>query len=163
MSDDKKLTFPVEATHIKMFARSIGDYSPEFHDADAAAGTDAGGVIAPPTFAQSVAQFDPDYHLRLQPGKPWFGSGGTPSGIKEKPASSGGLHAEQHFEYTRPIRPGDVLSVTTHAGKTWEKESRRAGKLTFAERITEYRDQDGDLVCTARSVTVTTERPVDQG
>jgi acyl dehydratase len=163
LADKKNLTFPVEATHIMMFARSIGDYSPEFHDADAASETDADGVIAPPTFLQSVAQFDPDYHLRLQPGKPWFGSGATPSGVEGKPASSGGLHAEQHFEYTRSVRPGDVLSVSTHAGKEWEKESKRAGKLKFAERVTEYRDQTGELVCTARSVTVTTERPVDQG
>ena len=53
---------------------------------------------------------------------------------------------EQHFEYERPIRPGDVLTVTTRDGNTWERESKRAGKLMFSERITEYRDQNGDLV-----------------
>ena len=163
MSDDKTITFPVEATHILMFARSIGDYSPEHTDAEAAKGTEAGGIVAPLTFPQSVAQFDPDYHLRIQPGKPWFGSGKTESGIEGKPASSGGLHAEQHFEYNRPLRPGDVLSVTVKDGKTWEKESKRAGKLMFSERITEYRDQNGELVVTARSVGVRTERPVEQG
>ncbi|WP_416898806.1 MAG: MaoC family dehydratase N-terminal domain-containing protein [Minwuia sp.] len=160
---DKTITFPVEATHILMFARSIGDYSPEYNDAEAAKGTEAGGIVAPLTFPQSVAQFDPDYHLRLQPGKPWFGSGKTASGIEGKPASSGGLHAEQHFEYHRPLRPGDVLSVTVKDGNTWEKESKRAGKLMFSERITEYRDQNGELVVTARSVGVRTERPVEQG
>ncbi|MAP13074.1 MAG: hypothetical protein CMQ61_13605 [Gammaproteobacteria bacterium] len=82
--------------------------------------------------------------------------------MEGKPASSGGLHAEQHFEYERPIRPGDVLTVTTRDGNTWERESKRAGKLMFSERITEYRDQNGDLVCTARSVGVKTERPVEQ-
>jgi acyl dehydratase len=163
LSDQKTITFPVEATHILMFARSIGDYSPEYVDADAAKSTRAGGIVAPPTFPQSVAQFDPDYHLRLQPGKPWFGSGGKPSGIEGKPSSSGGLHAEQHFEFTRPVRPGDVFTVTVRDGKSWEKESKRAGKLLFTERITEYRDQDGEIVVTARSVGVKTERPVDQG
>lgn len=160
---DKTITFPVEATHILMFARSIGDYSPEHVDAEAAKNTEAGGIVAPLTFPQSVAQFDPDYHLRIQPGKPWFGSGKTASGIEGKPASSGGLHAEQHFEYHRPLRPGDVLSVTVRDGDTWEKESKRAGKLMFSERITEYRDQNGELVVTARSVGVRTERPVEQG
>ena len=158
---DKTITFPVEATHILMFARSIGDYSPEHVDAEAAKGTEAGGIVAPLTFPQSVAQFDPDYHLRLQPGKPWFGSGKTSSGIEGKPASSGGLHAEQHFEYNRPLRPGDVLSVTVKDGKTWEKESKRAGKLMFSESVTEYRDQNGELVITATGVGVRTERPVD--
>jgi hypothetical protein len=32
----------------------------------------------------------------------------------------------------------------------------------FRESITEYRDQNGNLVITARSVGVTTERPVSQ-
>ncbi len=112
---------------------------------------------------QSVAQFDPDYFLRPKPGQKWFGSAKGPTGLDEKPASSGGLHAEQHFEYHRHIRPGDVLTVETKPGAVWEKTSKRAGKLTFRERITEYRDQAGELVITARGVGVTTERPVDQG
>ena len=156
-----KITFPVEASHIMMFARAIGDTNPVYHDIDAARRTEVGGIIAPPTFPQAVAQFDPDYHLRPKPGEPWFGSGRTPSGV-EKAASSGGLHAEQHFEYHRHPRPGDVLTVETKPGQTWERESKRAGKLTFRERIAEYRDQNGELVITARSVGVTTERPVDQ-
>jgi len=158
-----KITFPVEATHIMMFARAVGDTNPVYHDAEAAKKSEAGGIIAPPTFAQAVAQFDPDYHLRPKAGEKWFGSAKGPSGIEGKPASSGGLHAEQHYEYIRPLRPGDVLTAETKPGKTWEKESKRAGKLTFRERVTEYRDQKGELVMIARGVGVTTERPVDQG
>ena len=154
MADDKKVTFPVEATHIMMFRRSIGDY--------AVPDTGRESAAAPPTFPQAVAQFDPTYFLRLRPGEAWFGSGKKPSGVEGKPASSGGLHAEQHFEFTRPVRPGDVLTATTKPGKSWEKESKRAGKLIFSERVTEYRDQKGELVCTARGVGVRTERPVDQ-
>ena len=73
--------------------------------------------------------------------------------------SPAGCTREQHYEYHRHLRPGDVLTVETKPGKTWEKESKRAGKLTFRERITEYRDQNGELVITARGVGVTTERP----
>ena len=69
-----------------------------------------------------------------------------------------GLHAEQHYEYHRHLRPGDVLRAETRPGSTWEKEGRRAGKLVFSEMITEYRDQDDELVITARSVGVRTER-----
>ena len=158
-----KITFPVEATHIMMFARAIGDENPVYHDAEKAKKTEAGGIIAPPTFPQAVAQFDPEYHLRPKPGQKWFGSGKTPSGVEGKPSSSGGLHAEQHFEYHRPLRAGDVLTVETKPGKTWERESKRAVKLMFSERITEYRDQNGELVVTARGVGVRTERPVDAG
>ena len=156
MPDDKTITFPVEASHIMMFARAIGDANPEYNDIESA------DLIASPTFPQAVAQFNPEYHLRMRPGEPWFGSGKNPSGIEEQPASSGGLHAEQHFEYFRPMRPGDKLSVVVKDGESWEKVSKRAGKLMFSERITEYRDENGELVCRARSVGVRTERPVDQ-
>ena len=154
-----KITFPVEATHIKMFANSLFDENPVYH----AGSKELGGVIAPPTFPQAVAQFDPEYFLRPKPGEPWFGSAKGPSGVEGKASSSGGLHAEQHFEYHRNLVAGDVLTVETKPGKTWEKESKRAGKLMFSERVTEYRDQKGELVITARSVGVRTERPVAQG
>jgi acyl dehydratase len=157
-----KITFPVEASHIMMFANAIGDTSPVYHDA-AAAKQSVGGIIPPPTFVQAVAQFDPDYFLRPKPGQKWFGSGKTPSGVEGKPSSSGGLHAEQSYEYHLPLHAGDVLTAETKPGKTWERESKRAGKLTFRERVTEYRNQKGELVVTARGVGVTTERPVDQG
>lgn len=159
--------FPVEETHIMMFARSVGDDNPIYHDPEYAAATDIGHMIAPPTFAQASAQFDPDYPLRPQVGQPWFGSGATPTGItKSDSGGSGGgnggsLHAEQHFEYHRHLKPGDVLTATTSDGKTWEKQSKRAGKLMFSERVTEYRDQNGELVITATGVGVRTEKPVE--
>ena len=160
--------FPVEAGHILMFARSIGDPNPIYADPDYAAGTEVGRIIAPPTFAQASAQFDPDYILRPKIGQPWFGSGREATGLRPEPSSGGGgggggmasgLHAEQHFEYHRHIGPGDVLSATTRPGEQWEKEG-RSGKLMFSESITEYRDQNGELVITARGVGVRTEGPV---
>ena len=54
-----------------------------------------------------------------------------------------------------------MLRATTRDGETWAKQSKRAGTLQFAERITEYFDQDGELVVTARSVGVRTEKPVE--
>ncbi len=203
MADAK---FAVEASHIMMFARSVGDANPIYHDEEYAKRTEPGSIIAPPTFAQASAQFQENYGLRPRPGKAWFGSGATPSGTMMPPeqaeapaakeeaakeeaakqagsmgegqkrepkrgaaagekqaggAAAGGLHAEQHFTYHRPLRPGDVLSMTTHPGKTWEKQGKRAGKLAFSETITEYRDQGGRLVITARGVGVRTERVIE--
>ena len=161
--------FLVEASHIMMFARSVGDANPIYHDEDYAKKTELGGIIAPPTFAQSSAQFDPDYFLRPKiGGEGWFGSGKDPSGSKPSKDSGGGgggaamgLHAEQHFEYHKPVKAGDVLTATTKPGNTWEKESKRAGKLKFSESVTEYRNQDGELIITATSVGVVTEKPVE--
>lgn len=94
-------------------------------------------------------------------------SGSVPQ--KDQPASprkkegggggGGGLHAEQHFVYHRTLKVGDVLTAEVKPGKTWEKEGRRGGKLMFSETVTEYRDQNGELVITATGVGVRTERP----
>ena len=167
--------FPIEASHILMFARAVGDKNPIYSDEDYARTTEPGGIIAPPTFAQASAQFDPDYFLRPKIGEPWFGSAKEPTGIQRREsksegegggdrpsgAAAGGLHAEQHFEYHRPLRPGDVLTAESKPGKTWTKEGRRAGKLHFSESVTEYRDQNGELVVTARGVGVRTERVIE--
>lgn len=171
-------SFPVEAGHIMMFARSVGDPNPVYYDEEAAKKTEVGGIIAPPTFIQASAQFNPNYFLRPKIGQLWHGSGKGPSGSgapAPEPAEGGdeaggrrgggggggggvGLHAEQHFEYHRPIRPGDVLTPTNKEGKSWEREG-RSGHLQFSESITEWHDAEGNLVVTARSVGVRTSGP----
>ena len=47
--------FPIEGSHIMMFARSIADDNQIYYDADYAKKTYVGSVIAPPTFVQSSA------------------------------------------------------------------------------------------------------------
>lgn len=157
--------FPVEAGHIMLFARSVGDTNQVYYDEDYAKTTEAEGIIAPPTFVQASAQWEDDYPLRPTIGEPWFGSGKEPTGVKRESSGGGGggLHAEQHYEYHRHLRPGDVLHSVNKPGEKWERESKRAGTLKFSESITEYYDQNNELVITARSVGVQTERPVDQG
>ena len=159
--------FPIEAGHIMMFARSVGDDNQVYYDEDYAKSQGQTDVIAPPTFVQSSAQFDPDYFLRPKIGQEWFGSAKGPTGITQKSEGSGGggggggLHAEQHYEYHQPLAAGDTLTATNIPGETWEKEGRRGGKLMFSESITEYRNQAGELVVTAKGVGVRTERPAD--
>jgi N-terminal half of MaoC dehydratase len=145
--------FPIEEGHVLAFARAIGDDNLAFRGPDA---------VAPPTFVQASAQWDPGYPLRPKLGQPWFGSAREPTGARRDPGADGGgtgLHAEQHYTYHRPLRVGDVLTATTRPGETWEKQGRRAGRLIFTESVTEFRDVNGELVVTARGVGVRTERP----
>lgn len=160
--------FPIEASHVMMFARSIGDANEIYYDEEYAKGTEPGAIIAPPTFVQASAQFDPDYFLRPKIGEEWFGSAKGPTGITKKKeggggGGGGGLHAEQHYVYHRTPKVGDVLTAEVKPGKSWEKEGRRGGKLMFTETVTEYRDQNGELVVTATGVGVRTERPATSG
>jgi len=161
--------FPVEGSHIMMFARSIADPNPVYYDEDAAKAAGLAGVPAPPTFVQASAQFDPDYFLRPKVGQPWFGSGKNATSLPPKEEGSGGgggggggLHAEQHYEYHRPLIAGEVLTAEVKEGKSWSKEGRRGGTLQFSESIIEYRGKDGELVVTARGVGVRTGKVVEQ-
>lgn len=161
--------FPVESAHIAMFARAINDPNPVYYDPEYAASTEVGGIPAPPTFVQASAQFDPDYVLRPKFDQPWFGSGREATGIVRDPAKTGGgggqgggLHAEQHYQYHRPLLAGEVLTATTRDGERWEKQGRRGGSLQFSETITEYRNAAGELVVTARGVGVRTGQVVEQ-
>lgn len=156
--------FPIQSGHIMMFARSVGDANEIYYDEEYAKTTEPGTIIAPPTFVQSSAQFDPNYFLRPKIGEEWFGSAKGPTGITKREGSGGGgggggLHAEQHYVYHRTPKAGDVLTATTKPGKSWEKEGKRGGKLAFSETVTEYRDQNGELVVTATGLGVRTERP----
>ncbi|OBY29481.1 hypothetical protein ACT18_22810 [Mycolicibacter kumamotonensis] len=157
-------SFPVEAGHVAQFAHAVGDPNPIYLDAAYANATEVGHVIAPPTFTMAAAHFDPHWPLRPQPGQPWRGSGRTSSGTADADTRGGaagqsvGLHAEQHFEYHRHLRPGDFLTVTEHPGRSWVKEGKRGGLMHFTEVITEYTDQEGAPVVTARRVGVRIER-----
>jgi hypothetical protein len=144
--------FPIEAGHIMRFARAIGDPNPAY-DPSSSASRAGDAVIAPPTFAIASAQFDPDYPLRPRPDEPWFGSASGPGILRD--GQRGGLHAEQHFEYHRPMRAGQVLTTTEREGESWEKQSRSGGTLQFSERLVDYHDAEtGELVVTARMVGV---------
>jgi len=139
--------FPVEAGHVLAFRRALG-----YEAAERGADT-TGELIAPPTFVQASAQFDPDYPLRPVPDRRWWGSGADAGFM---PAGGGGLHAEQHYVYHRPVRTGDVLSASVREGRSWQKAG-RSGVLNFVETITEYVDASGAPVVTATSVGVRRE------
>ena len=68
------------------------------------------------------------------------------------------LHAEQHYEYHRPLVVGDVLHARGRTGEKWEKEG-RSGTLKFTELVTEFLDENDEVVITARTVAVLTEGP----
>ena len=142
-------TFPVERGPVLFFARAIGDLDPAYSRLEDEP------VVAPPTFLHSCAQFEPDYHLRPSPHRPWFGSGRAATG---DPAAAAGrsvsMHAEQHFAFHRPVHTGEVLVVSRRDGDSWTKQSRHGNTLHFTELVTEYRAENGELVATGRTVAV---------
>jgi len=156
--------FPVDRSAILAFAAALGETNPIYWDEAHAAKTPLGAVIAPPTFAVASAHWNPHHALRGIRRIP-----AAAPGREARPSESAGdgasllrvLHGEQRFVYHQPIRAGMRLRVSTRAGKSWEKQGKRGGKLRFSETITEYRDEAGELVVTATSVGVVTEKAVE--
>ncbi|MFF3564503.1 MaoC family dehydratase N-terminal domain-containing protein [Streptomyces sp. NPDC002574] len=89
--------YEVGREKIREFAEAIGDPNPVYLDPEAAKALGHPDVIAPPTFA-FVMTFKASMQVILDP---------------ELGLDYGRVvHGDQRFEYTRPVRAGDRLSVT---------------------------------------------------
>ena len=75
---------------------------------------------------------------------------------------TGGGNAFNEVVYERPIRIGDVITVTTRYTEVYEKKGSR-GTLLFRVRVNEMRDATGALVATSRCGHVLSYRIDDAG
>jgi acyl dehydratase len=164
-------TFHVDLTSIMLFAACLGETNKMYYDEEYATKTPVGGVISPPTFPTAASHWNPRAGLRGVRRIPEAPPEPKPAAARRAESTGGGgaaggnlsrlLHGEQRFAWHKPMRPGMKLSVTTARGKSWTKEGKRGGSMQFSESITEYRDEDGDLVCTATSVGIITGKAVE--
>ncbi|MGK5112438.1 FAS1-like dehydratase domain-containing protein [Geodermatophilus sp. CPCC 205506] len=136
------LEIPVDPALLHVFARSVGDDDPA--DRAQLFGPSVRPVTAPLTFTRAVAEhFDDDGELRRGPdGQPL-----PPGGSDDR------FHAEQHFEYVRPLRAGERLTALTRPGTVTRKQG-RAGLLEFTETHTDFVDDEGNVVVRSRRVGV---------
>ena len=132
----------VERGKIREFAQAIKDDDPLYFDEDRAL-REAGGILAPVTFLQTVSHWDDGR------GRPR-----VPMDLKRV------LHGEQEYEFLEPIRAGDTLTVKSRIADVYEKPGKRGGTMTFAVTETEYRDAGGRLVARARAVGIETGQVV---
>jgi acyl dehydratase len=121
--------YEVGREKIREFAEAIGDGNPAYVDPDAAKALGHADVIAPPTFAFSIT----------------FKAAGVV--IKDPELGldySRVVHGDQKFAYTRPVRAGDRLTVTS----TIEGIKSMAGN-DFLDIRGEVHDVSGEHVVTA--------------
>src|SRR3954451_24358181 len=91
----------VEKGSIRKFAEAIGDYNPIYYDEEYAQASGYPTMVAPPTFP---ASFAPAADLR------------DLLGVSIRSL----LHAEQSFEYDRPIFAGERIFVATRVEAVME-------------------------------------------
>jgi len=137
------VTMHVERGKIREFARAIKDDDPMYFD-EAHATREAGGIMPPVTFLQTVTHWDNDGSSRVR----------VPFDLKRV------LHGEQEYEFLKPIHAGDVLTAVSRIVDIYEKPGKRGGSMNFAVTETEYKNERGELVARARHITIETGQVV---
>lgn len=135
------IEFRAEAGLAHIFAVAVGDEYPYADQLFCASGEE---IVAPPTFTRAVVEhFDREGELRSVGQSEEIPDGG----------SADRLHAEQHFEYVRPLRAGERITAHTRPGRTWRKPG-RSGTLEFTEVHTDFLDDRGEPIVLTRRVGV---------
>jgi acyl dehydratase len=129
----------VQAEHLTAFARALGDEQPLYVDPQAARSGPFGALVAPPTYpiafmTQALAG-GADVFLEL--------------GLDFMTL----VHGEQEFEYTRPIKAGETLTLTGRIADVYEKRGSN-GILDFAVLETEAVDAAGQPVFFSRNTLI---------
>jgi acyl dehydratase len=129
----------VTAEHVAAFARALGDENPLYLDPEAARRGPLGTIVAPPTYpiafmAQAMA-------------------GGLGTFLELGLDFATLVHGEQEFEYVRPIRAGETLTLTGRIADVYEKAG-SSGTLDFVVLETEARDAEGRPVFFSRNVLI---------
>ncbi|HEY7721725.1 MAG TPA: MaoC family dehydratase N-terminal domain-containing protein [Pedococcus sp.] len=126
--------YAVDAAALAAFAAAVGTTDPVHTDADAARAAGYRDVIAPPTFAVTIAQ-QCDRQLVEDP----------EAGID----FSRVVHGEQRFVHHRPITAGDEVLGTLTVDSV-----RAAGGHSMVTTRTELATSAGEALCTAISTIV---------
>jgi hypothetical protein len=146
------VSFPISESDIRRWALAV--YYPEqppreFWDADAAAKTKAGGIVAP-------AEFNPFAWMTAEPlGGTVIGQGGAdPERIERRlgipgPGLMRVLNGGFKVEYGVPMRPGDVITSVARLGEYREREG-SLGLMLFTPQETTWTNQRGELVRTSQ-------------
>jgi acyl dehydratase len=121
----------VTAEHVARFAEALGDHNDRYRGSAA---------VAPPTYpiafmAQAMA-------------------GGAETFQKLELNYATLVHGEQEFEYMRPIRAGETLTLTGRIGDIYEKRSSSGAVLDFVVLETEARDAQAQVVFYSRNVLI---------
>ena len=125
-----RYTYEVTREDIAEFATALGESNPLYTDAEYAATTSYGGIIAPPTFCVSFRSYATMPDLKLNYGKRGFDGG-------------------KECQFLAPIRPGDSITGVDRIAEVYEKTG-RSGNMIFIVRESEMTNQHGEKVAVIR-------------
>ena len=131
--ESESRVWDVERGAVAKFARAIGDDSVLYTDEEEAGKTEAGGLIAPPTFLRL-----------LRPG---------PHRATYEMPYRNVLDGGSQYRYHVPIKVGDTITVTNTLVEMFEKPG-RMGLMLFRIHEQRYVNQNGELAATQRTTSI---------
>ena len=126
--------YEIEKGMILRFVQAIDDPNPLWQDEEYAKKSRYGGIIAPPTFIPTVGneQFQSQVVSSLGEGR---------------------LHGGTELECFQPVRPGDIITVTTKIVDMRERQG-KMGKMAFITFEVTYKNQRQELVARCRQILI---------
>ncbi len=136
---------PVNVPMIRNWVEAIGDTNPVYLDEEAARATGRDGIVAPAVMLQVWRMKG----LKAQGPRP-AGVHAEILGLLDEHGFTSVVATNTEEEYLRELVLGDRLSTTTVIESLSEEKATGLGVGHFMTTVTEYRDQDGELVGTQR-------------
>ncbi len=134
---------PVNEPQIRAWCDAMGDLNPIYWDAGAAEKTVHGGVVAPPTMLQAWTMQGFEMHKGYD----------DPQNEEHRlhklltdAGYTGVLGTDTEQEFTRYLKPGDVVTANTIVDSISEEKATGAGVGYFITTRTSFTDQDGEEV-----------------
>ena len=126
------LVYEIDKGMLRRFAQAVGDLNPLWQDEEYARKSSFGSIVAPPTFILTLG-FDQIVHPLTQ----------SPSQAV--------LHGSTELDYYQPVRPGDVITVTTKIAGVRQREG-KIDKTTFVTFDMTYKNQRQEVVAKCRQM-----------
>jgi acyl dehydratase len=124
----------IEKGQIRRFAKGIGEVDPIHFDEKVAQAAGFASIVAPLTLLGSLCDMEKIFET-----------------YDLNPQST--MHAEEEYEFFRPVVAGDVITVTHELADAYPKQA-PGGRLLFAVIVTRGRDKRSRDVFKARRVLV---------
>jgi hydroxyacyl-ACP dehydratase HTD2-like protein with hotdog domain len=146
----------VERGPVAVFADAVKDTDPVYRDAGAAAAAGHTALPVPPTFPFSMAHWGAFADIQPDEDDDASAGMGAMGQVLGPLLAKGGLllHGEQEFEYSSPVRVGDVLMGEGRIADVYEKVSGNATMTFVVTEMTWKHDETGETAVIARSNTL---------
>ena len=132
--EGQPVVYDIEKGSIERYAAAVGDGNPLWQDKEYAAGTQYGGIVAPPNFILTLG-FDRVLKKYL-----------------EDPSVTV-LHGSTELECRQTVKAGDVITVTAAVSKVRRRQS-KTGSTLFVTFDMQYRNQHQQPVAECRQLAI---------